>query len=177
MLEGLPPCATCGATRGQQIAPNFVSCSGEVTSIVEEERVVAEVPNPADPHFGRRVPQWATITVTRSSPCSSKHHVPMTAGVSIPRCSCGTFAIGLCAHCEAPICGDDSTRIDGLRLCESCRLQHRALEADRRHQEAAQSRPPLAPPRPISERSAPCGHRGMDVAPDGHCWKRSPAKR
>jgi hypothetical protein len=36
------------------------------------------------------------------------------------RCECGTFAIGLCASCEKPVCGDHSRLLDGARRCEPC---------------------------------------------------------
>lgn len=39
---------------------------------------------------------------------------------SWPLCTCGTYAIGECSSCHTPVCGDDSDRKDGTRLCTRC---------------------------------------------------------
>lgn len=60
-------------------------------------------------------------------------------------CSCGTFAIGVCASCKAYTCGLCSTQLDGRRVCTAHIIEDRAkreqetLEAARREAELAET--------------------------------------
>src|ERR1700712_5795941 len=123
MAVGLPACATCGATSGTLVAPGWVSCGGTVEVQREELRLVGERPRMGDPFLGRE-PVYAMVPVTTVDTCPSRHHVPVTLPqVVLPRCACGTFAIGLCLLCDTPVCGDDSSRDEGRRLCRGCRAE------------------------------------------------------
>lgn len=182
MASGLPACATCGATQGRLVAPNYVACGGTVDVAVQETRLVGERPINGDPRFGV-VPIWDVVAVMKTEPCPSRHHVPMTGSATpLPRCVCGTFAIGLCAVCDAPVCGDDSARDDGLRVCRSCqrrRAEERAAQAgrlaDERRRAAGERQ--FAAGRTLTERQAraACGHDWSQLAPDGRCWTCQPA--
>jgi len=46
---------------------------------------------------------------------------------SMEQCACGTFAIGRCAQCGAPICGSHSGLWDGRRLCERDLVEARTV--------------------------------------------------
>jgi hypothetical protein len=66
-------------------------------------------------------------------------------------CACGTFAIGLCPECEAPVCGIHSIMLNDRRLCLDCKARadaaasrrHREAEQEQRAQEMAAARQPF----------------------------------
>lgn len=51
-------------------------------------------------------------------------------------CSCKIFAIGMCAECEKPICGDCSTKAPTGRLCRACVAAEKVRTAEARVEEA-----------------------------------------
>jgi hypothetical protein len=59
-------------------------------------------------------------TVTRGYVCGTRYHEAQ-GGTAAPRtCGCGTYAIGECATCNTPVCGDHSWMMAGQRLCRDC---------------------------------------------------------
>ena len=57
-------------------------------------------------------------------------------------CACGTFAIGICQECGAPVCGGRScsSMYGGRRLCSACVTRVATEERDRTEQEALAQR-------------------------------------
>ena len=69
------------------------------------------VPNPARP--GSLMP----VSAAYRRPCGLRYQEG-AAGLGRV-CECGTFAIGLCADCGKPVCGDHSVLHGGKRLCHA----------------------------------------------------------
>ena len=120
-------CASCGSSLARPIAPNYVECAGVVHSSKPQRVVVAMVPVNGHPRFGMQ-PIYADRDVPTQRPCGLRHHEPMTSASIPPRCDCGTFAIGLCRDCDAPVCGDDSDRLTGHRVCRPCAANRAAAQ-------------------------------------------------
>ena len=140
-------CPACEGTWRQPVAQGFWECTSEVVEVWEEFA-------PAGPH-GEMVP------VRRSSSriCGNRYHD--TAGISptVGLCRCRTTAIGLCAECDTPICGDHSALRAGRRLCaahiaaydqaerdQAERAREQAAEAARRKEDEEQGRFEAMPP-------------------------------
>jgi hypothetical protein len=90
-------CPICGGGERIQIAPGYWECrSGRLAGM--------------QGYGSRQTPIFQT--------CLARYH---DAGNSLSiRCGCRTFAIGTCADCESPVCGDHSALYLGLRLCGGC---------------------------------------------------------
>jgi len=56
------------------------------------------------------------VTEVFSRPCNVRYHEAAGGGAALV-CSCGTFAIGLCADCGKAVCGDCSLLYQSQRLC------------------------------------------------------------
>jgi hypothetical protein len=54
-------------------------------------------------------------------------------------CQCNTFAIGLCAECDTPVCGDHSGMFGAHRLCDQHLSMARTADVARRKQAHAES--------------------------------------
>jgi hypothetical protein len=67
------------------------------------------------------------VTDVFRRPCGERYHEADEGGTTL-LCECSTFAIGLCADCGKPVCGDCSSLYQRQRLC---------LEHVRAGQEAA----------------------------------------
>lgn len=50
--------------------------------------------------------------------CGHRFHSSVRDGIT-ESCSCGTFAIGRCAICRVPVCGDHSALDEARRLCST----------------------------------------------------------
>lgn len=100
------PCPSCGGEIRKLIAPGFWECESMLTSTEMRAQLTPEGPRhlPVDSH---RV-------------CGVRYHESdaRAAAGSLPVCGCGTFAVGVCADCQTPVCGDHSTLFEGRRLCD-----------------------------------------------------------
>jgi hypothetical protein len=56
------------------------------------------------------------VTDVFRRPCGERYHEVDEGGVTL-LCECSTFAIGLCADCGKPVCGDCGSLYHGQRLC------------------------------------------------------------
>lgn len=60
--------------------------------------------------------------------CGSRYQPPSAPSLRRPQlCACGTYAIGQCVECDAPVCGDHSDLYEERRLC----AQHFAIAQER----------------------------------------------
>lgn len=114
-------CPVCRGSDRMPIAPGFYRC----TSIIVETL--------AGPWAG-----GSSIAVRSERVCGTEYQEGPTVGGDAPKCRCMTYAIGACAECERPICGDHSSLVGGKRLCDSCggRVLAQAAELQRREDEA-----------------------------------------
>jgi hypothetical protein len=98
-------CPSCGGSDRILVAPGYWECR----SLVEEHRA-GLVP---DGMGGTR-----PVTDVIRRPCELRYHQAAGGG---PTLLCewdqGTFAIGLCADCGKPVCGDHSRLYQDRRLC------------------------------------------------------------
>ena len=158
-VGGFPDCPRCGSTLARRIAPTLVECQAVLT-----ERIVVGMqpiirPGPV---MGTMTPMGlAPIFEDRAFVCRDRHHVGM-ALIDWPECECGTFAIGRCKTCSTPVCGDDSVRLAGERVCKAC--ERSALIQKSR----ASGDPATDYSTPWPD---PCkgGHK-PSYAPNGRCW-------
>ena len=58
------------------------------------------------------------------------HRYQAGTPVTTQVCSCGTFALGLCQDCGAPVCGDHSRMVSSHRICKSCAQARQVRQAD-----------------------------------------------
>src|SRR5689334_18445389 len=93
------------------IAPGFWRCRNDVTT-----ETTTWVPD----HIGGQRPM-VELHVQR---CDVEYQEATDSSASA-LCSCSTFAVGICARCRVPVCGNHSRLIGTARLC----LPH-AEEAD-----------------------------------------------
>lgn len=112
-------CPSCGGSDRDLIAPGFYRCA----SMVE---VRTGGPGLTDPTKG---PQVLVSYVV----CSHQYQEGSATGLA---CTCGTFAIGRCAVCGSPVCGDHSRLSERQRLCTRC---WNAADAERQRQEHERS--------------------------------------
>ena len=99
-------CPLCRGASRAPIAPGYWECQ----SIVTVPRI-HQVPDQ------RILGGFLQQVVQESSRCG--HRYAESVGLPAPGavCGCGTFAIGLCADCSTPVCGDHSGVWGGNRLC------------------------------------------------------------
>jgi hypothetical protein len=94
------------------IAPGYWRCTNVLVSRVGG-------PGLTDPTRGPMV-------IEHLEPCATEYHeldangAAHMAAASLQTCRCGTFAIGLCARCHQPACGDHSRLRAGERTCTEC---------------------------------------------------------
>lgn len=62
-------------------------------------------------------PSGQMVGINRSGPCGHRFHAGSHREAAGGYCTCGTYAIGICAECRAPVCGDHSDLLGGRRLC------------------------------------------------------------
>jgi hypothetical protein len=115
-MTHMAECWTCGHSETRPIAPLYVECQG-----FTEQRVIA-----GQTQIGVQLngaPVIAPVYRTERIACRQRRHevaMALMMSETWPSCACGTFAIGFCAGCRQPVCGDDSTRAGKLRVCLAC---------------------------------------------------------
>jgi hypothetical protein len=105
----LPTCPRCSGVNSSLIAPGYYQCDSPIEHTA--------------PTLG---PQDEPILRHTTTSCGHRYHAGPTGTLVV--CVCGTFAIGYCAECGVPVCGDHS-ETGPRRLCGSCitvRLQETA---------------------------------------------------
>lgn len=129
-------CPSCNGSERRAIAPGFWEC----TSTITDEVRVGDEWQPAGPG-GQMVPVAPRFEQTER-PCG--HRYQDAAGVSEEgqyasgpqTCGlCTVFAIGLCAECRQPICGDHLAREADQAFCLGCvgrRKKQRVAEVSQR---------------------------------------------
>lgn len=118
-------CPTCGGTERRPIAPGFWECAS---------LIYQQIPTGAHPS-GQFGPAFATVATT----CGRRYHEG-GGGSSTSLCqTCTVFAIGVCADCRIPQCGNCGLHFRGTFLCKSCLTARRAAEraAEKEAAEAA----------------------------------------
>jgi hypothetical protein len=124
---GSVACPTCvGEAWIERIAPNYVECrrSRDVAIVVGQRPMQGWAPLGPGGRLVLAVVGFEPINGVKTVVDSVRHHVPVP--FELPKCSCGTYAIGECAGCGVPVCGDDSKRVKGRRLCQSCAIPRRS---------------------------------------------------
>jgi hypothetical protein len=91
-------CPTCRGRERRQIAPGYWEC--------RSQRLVG-------------MQGYGTMQTPIFETCFVRYQ-EADALMSVAKCSCGTFAIGICARCDSPVCGDCSAIYGGRRLCRGC---------------------------------------------------------
>ena len=97
------------------ISPGFYECTSTVSS-----------PRPVD------MPGVGHMILAPKDPCDHRYQEGSGQPVGGEICDCETFAVGRCARCRRPVCGDHSRLHDGKRVCVTC------LESTARTAEEAQ---------------------------------------
>jgi hypothetical protein len=135
------PCPSCGGTRRKAIAPGWWQCSSEVAT-------QAPGPGRGAPPTGR----FGPTEIVSASQCGEVYSEASTLEQppSVPSCSCGTFAIGVCAQCGEPVCGICSGMYSGKR-------EHR-LHAEERADAEARAATALERAQEEEEQSRRHGH-------------------
>lgn len=134
-------CPACGGSDRVPIAPGLWVCT---TVLVERVPGPGAIGVPGQP---------MVVETTRACANQYQEYDASTLASGLPTCSCGTFAVGTCAVCGEPRCGNCSTMFSGTRQCwvhvNEARLQAetRARDAEaafrkdqRAKEEAAQRR-------------------------------------
>jgi hypothetical protein len=119
------------------IAPNYVECVALVAG--SSTRLI---PDPNAPGAALPVPDVEYVS------CGHRYHVGPGEPADARTCACGTFSIGWCAECGAPVCGDHSGLFEDRRLCSEDGRQllagreaaARAARADMERQRADEQR-------------------------------------
>jgi hypothetical protein len=115
-------CPACGGTDREPLAPGYWECCTPVPQVeVVHQQVDRDVIIPVQHQV------WTS--------CGHRYQEgPPVMADDAPMCECNTWAIGLCADCKAPVCGDHSSLVSDRRLCRTC-----AHEAARPARDAAES--------------------------------------
>ena len=107
-------CPVCGGSERRLIAPGYYECQTVTTDQVDAFTPDGLQPIPVSRACGQRYQEGAGLEGSES-------------------CRCNTLAIGHCAVCGRPVCGDHSVA-DERRLCLECLNEARrrqAAESDR----------------------------------------------
>lgn len=104
-MAGVPTCPSCGGVDSKQISLNYVECTS-----VRTVNTTDYIPDANQP--GAMIPIFGESTVS----CNQRFHIGSEPASTL-QCRCGTFAIGLCAVCSTPVCGDHSAMGEVGRLC------------------------------------------------------------
>ncbi len=120
-------CPTCGGVEREPVSPGWWRCTSLITATLEG-------PGSWNPQV------MLPAAVQNKRLCDTIYVEPDAAAPSLPACACGTFAVGRCARCSAPVCGIHSGFIDGARLCHidrqaAERAQERVTAAAAAHAE------------------------------------------
>ena len=119
-------CPRCGGTSREPIAQGFWRCTETISRVVNGPGLI-------DPSHGPR-------EIILSEHCRTDHHEGQASGGMLcGRCQ-STFAIGLCARCKSPVCGDHSSTSRRVRHCLTCdsELHAEATKLEARERAAAQ---------------------------------------
>lgn len=102
-------CPQCGGAESRTIAPGYFECM-TVSVVTHRDWVPLDATRPGGP--------MRPLDTQSHRPCAHRWHQRDASLPLAPRCSrCGTFAIGLCAECTIPVCGDHSKLLEPGRLC------------------------------------------------------------
>jgi hypothetical protein len=114
-------CPHCGGTERRAISPGFWEC----TSLL-----YGSVPTGLHPS-GRFGPAFQTV----ANPCGRRYQEGAPGGTGMLCQTCTVFAIGICADCGIPQCGngDCGRHYRGAFLCARCRQARVAAEGAAAH--------------------------------------------
>ena len=112
-------CPKCAGRERRLLAPNFFECTSRVAVAARQPVRDARYPG-----------GFAVVDETRYVTCGHRYREEVRMEGDAPLCTCGMFAIGRCADCEAPVCGefDCSERLGGKFLCKACANARRQAE-------------------------------------------------
>jgi hypothetical protein len=120
-------CPSCAGTSRTLLAPGFYRCTSLVTTRTGG-------PGLTDARLGPPV-------IDTTTECGREYQEGQSSGAALI-CSCGTFAIGVCAEAGEPVCGTHSALLHGRRLCSGCwhAEERRRAEAEAEEGRAADRR-------------------------------------
>lgn len=158
-------CPSCGGTDRRAIAPGYWEC----TSLVESSYPTGLHPS------GKFGPVHETV----ASSCGRRYQEGGGRALTTICQTCTVFAIGVCAECGVPQCGNCGAHLDGAFLCGGCRevvMEVRreanaaavaAAEMVKRDEEAAIERRREARKEWLVETSQALARRGRRTHKDG----------
>jgi hypothetical protein len=118
-------CPHCGGTDRRAISPGFWEC----TSLL-----YGEMPTGLHPS-GQFGPAFQTV----ARPCSRRYQEGAPGGTGTLCQTCTVFAIGICADCGDPQCGNCGRHYQGAFLCTRCRQERAAAEQAAAQEAAAEA--------------------------------------
>lgn len=145
----------CGASSRDQIAPGFWECTGLI-------KWTEYVPAPGVPPMFNQ-----TVPVERSRVCANRYHEADSQPSGAAQCACRTYAIGTCAQCDRPVCGDHSRMSDGSRVCLDCLTAQKEAKEQAERQRALEREQEAAQQREISRLSLPADCSATALELDG----------
>lgn len=109
-------CPVCSSVEYEAIAPTLLECRGlrERSVYTGPRQVGWQVPGVVpilEPGYGSEV----SVCGVRRMEVAVEY-----AELNWPLCRCGTYSVGRCVACSSDICGDDSRKVHGARMCLSC---------------------------------------------------------
>jgi hypothetical protein len=107
-------CPHCGGMDRRAISPGFWECTS---------MLYGEVPTGLHPS-GKFGPVYQTI----AHPCGRRYQEGAPGGTGTLCQTCTVFAIGICADCGNPQCGNCGRHYQGAFLCAQCRQARAAAE-------------------------------------------------
>ena len=107
-------CPHCGGTDRRAISPGFWEC----TSMLYGEIRTGLHPS------GKFGPAFQTV----AHPCGRRYQEGAPGGTGTLCQTCTVFAIGICADCGKPQCGNCGRHYQGAFLCAECRQARAAAE-------------------------------------------------
>lgn len=120
MVETSMNCPQCGGSSRRPIAPGYWECTSTSTAVVPTGLHPSGIHGPTE-----RYVEVGCAHRYQDGRDEASSHAPV--------CECGTYAIGECAECDIPVCGDCSGLWGPRRLCSLC------FEEQRSEQVAAES--------------------------------------
>jgi len=118
-------CPHCGGTDRRAISPGFWECVSPV---------YGEIPTGLHPS-GKFGPAFRTVAY----PCGRRYQEGTPGGTGMLCQTCTVFAIGICADCGIPQCGNCGDHYRGVFLCVQCRKARAATEQAAAHEAAAEA--------------------------------------
>ena len=145
-------CPRCGGTDRRAIAPGFWEC----TSLV-----YGEIPTGLHPS-GKFGPAFQTV----AHPCGRRYQDGAPSGTGVLCQTCTVFAIGICADCGSPQCGNCGRHYRGAFLCAQCRQARIAAEQAVAQEAAAEA----------ARKKAAAGAAAARLADARKTWLRAVAR-